>query len=326
MNRRETVLALLALGIAPIAARAQPAAKLRRVGILLQGTEAEEARQVAEFLRGLRDLGYEEGRNVTFEPRFPAQQPQLFDQFAAELVRLNVDVLVAVSPPAVLAAQRVATRIPVVFGFVADPVGLKLVTSLGRPGGNLTGLSTQSDEIIAKRVQLLKEAVPKLAQVLVLFYPSDRGAYEHVEAMQAAAQRLKVAVRAVEIRGPEELEKAFATFGRERNTGVVTVPGGLLFNQRSRIAALALEHKLPSMFPTSLAVEAGALMAYGPNVFAMCYRLAYFVDRILKGANPRDLPVEQPTKIDLDINLKTAKALGLTIPHSLLISANKVIE
>jgi putative ABC transport system substrate-binding protein len=326
MNRRDTIFGLLALGIAPFSVHAQQAGKMRRIGVLLQGSEAEEVRQLGEFRRGLRDLGYEEGRNIAIESRFPAQQPELFDLFAAELVRLSVDVLVAVSPPAALAAKRAATRTPVVFGFVPDPVGIKLVDSLSRPGSNVTGLSVQSDETSAKRLQLLKEAMPTLSHVTVLVNPNNRGSYQGMEAMQAAAEQLKVTVRTIEVRSPNEVESAFSAIARERANGVVVGPDGIFFNQRARIAALALERKLPTVFVWDLAVESGALMAYGPNVLAMCYRLAYFVDKILKGAKPGDLPVEQPTKFDLAINLKTAKALALTIPQSILLRADRVIE
>ncbi len=297
-----------------------------RIGVLLQGSEPEEVRQLVEFRRGLRDLGYEEGRNITLEYRFPAQQPELFDRFAAELVRLNVDVLVAISPPGALAAQRAATRIPVVFGFVADPVGLKLVESLGRPGGNLTGLTPRSVDTSAKRVQLLKEAIPALSRVAVLVNPNNLASYVGVEAMQAAAQQLKVTIQTVGVRSPDELGSAFSAIIRERANGIVIEPDGLLFNQRARIAALALDRKLPTMFLQSEAIEAGGLMSYGPNTLAMVYRLAYYVDKILKGAKPGDLPVEQPTKFDLAINLKTAKALGITIPQSLLVAAVEVIR
>ena len=326
MKRRDAVLALLALCVTPHAARSQQRGKVQKIGVLLQGSEAEEVRQLVEFRRGLRDLGYEEGRNITLEYRFPAQQPELFDRFAAELVRLNVDVLVAVSPPSALAAQRAAPRIPVVFGFVADPVGLKLVESLGRPGGNLTGLTPRSVDTSAKRVQLLKEAIPTLSRVAVLVNPNNPASYIGVEAMQAAAQQLKVTIQTVGVRSPEELESAFAAIIRERANGILIEPDGLLFNQRARIAALALDRKLPTVFLQSEAIEAGGLMSYGPNTLAMVYRLAYYVDKILKGAKPGDLPVEQPTKFDLTINLKTAKALGITIPQSLLLRADEVIQ
>lgn len=326
MNRRDAVLALLALSATPHAARAQQPGKMPRIGVLLQGSEPEEVRQLVEFRRGLRDLGYEEGRNITLEYRFPAQQPELFDRFAAELVRLNVDVLVAVSPPAALAAQRAATRIPVVFGFVADPVGLKLVESLGRPGGNMTGSTPRSADTSAKRLQLLKEAIPTLSRVAILVNPNNPASYIGVEAMQAAAQQLKVTIQTVGVRGPDELEGAFSAIIRERANGIVIEPDGLLFNQRARIAALALDRKLPTVFLLSEAIEAGGLMSYGPNTLAMVYRLAYYIDKILKGAKPGDLPVEQPTKFDLAINLKTAKALGITIPQSLLVTAVEVIR
>lgn len=326
MNRRNTIIALIALGAVPIAAKAQQAPSNVKIGVLFHGIEADEAKFLAEIRRGLRDLGYVEGRNIAFENRYPDEQPEKFNSFAADLVRINVNVLIAVTPPAALAAQRATGSIPIVFLFVPDAVERKLIRSLGRPGGNITGLSNVSTDIAAKRLQLLKEVVPALSRVAVIVNPNNSSSYPMVDAMRASADKLRVTVRAVEVRGPEEFESAFSTIVRERENGIVIGPDGMLYAQRARIATLALERRMPTIFTTVEAVESGGLMAYGPNTFAMFYRSAYYVDKILKGAKPGDLPVEEPTKFDLVLNGKTASALGLTIPPSILARADRLVQ
>jgi len=335
INRRKIIVALGAGAVArPIeifaqgsAKTAQPAAAIPKIGVLWHAaSEVEEAKFLAEVRRGLRDLGYVEGKNITLENRYPAEQPERFKSYAAELANLNVDVLVAVTSPAAMAAAQATSSIPVVILLVPDAVERKLVKSLGRPGGNVTGLSNLSPDISAKRLQMLKEAVPPLSRVAILINPNNSSSQPGVDEIQTAAEKLKLTARVVEIRSAEEIETAFASITQYRANGIILLPDGLFYGQRARIASLALKYRLPSMFTNSESVESGGLMSYGPNLNAVFYRTAYYVDKILKGAKPAELPVEQPTKFDLAINTKTAKTLGLTIPTSLLISANRMIE
>jgi putative ABC transport system substrate-binding protein len=310
---------------APLDAKAQQAAKVPRIGYLAHNPRAPEA-----FLQGLRDLGYVEGRNVVIEYRDAAGQPERFPALAAELVALKVDVIVtAAGTPAAMAAKQATRTIPIVFTATADPVTSGLVASLARPGGNVTGLSNVTLELTSKWLEVLTQAVPGVSRVAILWEPGsmpERTQKDIRREADVAAQMLGVRLQVVEVRDPGDFDKAFSDMTRER-AGAVTVMGStMIIDQRRRLVDLAAKHRLPALYTWRWFVDAGGLMAYGPNVADIFRRTANYVDKILKGANPADLPVEQPTKFELVINLKTAKVLGLTIPPSLLARADQVIE
>jgi ABC-type uncharacterized transport system substrate-binding protein len=277
--------------------------------------------------QGFSDLGYVEGKTIELENRFAAEEYERFNSLAVELVRLKVDVLVAVTLPAALAAQRATTTMPVVFVLVANPVRSKLVDNLARPGRNLTGLSHIGADLIAKRLEFFKEVVVGLSRAALLVNPRDEeNTRRNVEEVQAAATILNVTIRPVEVRSPGDLEAALSAIAQDRFDGVILGNDAMLFNERRRIAELALARGLPTSVFTREMVESGGLMSYATNVPTLFRRAAAYVDKILKGAKPADLPVEFPTKFELVINLKTAKALGLTVPPSLLARADEVIE
>ena len=310
----------------PVAVHA--ADKIPVIGVLWHAGNAEEE---AAFLHPLREgftkLGYVDGKNIVFEDRFAAEIPEQFDRLAAELVALKVDVLIAGSVPAALAVQQATSTIPIVLVANPDPVGLKLVSSLAHPGGNITGLSTIAFDLAGKRVQILKEAIPALTQVALLVNPNTpQDAPRLLAEMRPAAEHLGLGVETVEAHEPSNLEHSFSQMAESHFGAVVVSQNAMYFNERKRIANLALLNRLPTMVPADLFVEAGALMSYGPSWPPIFRNAATFVDKILKGAKPEDLPVEQPTKFDMTINLKTAKALDIEFPQSLLALADRVIE
>ena len=323
---------LVGLGVGSLStalpAFAQQGVKTPKVGVLWHAGSAEEEKiPLGGLVEGFRDLGYVDGKNIVFEHRFPNEQPERFFSLAAELVQIKVDVLIAVTRQAAVAAQRATTTIPTVFIAVPDPVGSGLVTSLGRPGGNITGLTNMAVELVPKRVQVLKEAIPKLARMALLVNAGSPDARRYVEVAQTVARPLGVTVQPVEIRTPVDLEPAFSLVTQNRLQGVCLTSDGLIYVEQERLAQLALDRNLPLIgYTREMTRWTGMLMTYGASNVALFNRGAYFVDKILKGAKPGDLPVEQPTKIELIINLKTAKALGLTIPPSLLARADQVIE
>ena len=314
-------LALVGLFI-PVAVEAQQAAKVARIGYLGDnpGPHVREA-----FLQGLRDLGYVEGRNVVIEYRYAEGKLERFPALAAELVALKVDVILAPSNPATVAARKATMSIPIVMVLAPDPVAQGFVSSLARPGGNLTGLTSQSPETAGKRLQLLKEAVPNLSRVAALWEPGYPGDRLGVSAVEAAARALGVQLQLLRLQSPDELDGAFAAMTRGR-AGAVLVGGFLAFARRAQIAELAVKRRLPTMCVARQYVEAGCLMSYGLDYTVQIRRAAYFVDRILNGVKPADLPVEQPTKFELVVNLKTARALGLTLPQSVLARADHIVE
>jgi putative ABC transport system substrate-binding protein len=316
------VAAAAALG--PRAAYAQTLAKARRIGLLMTTTPAAAAHIIVAFADGLRELGHVEGKNVLFEYRWAAGDRERFAEMAADLVRQHVDVLVASSQAAALAAQRATRTIPIVMVNASDPVEAGLVASLVRPGGNVTGLSQQlTREIRAKQLQLLKEMMPKMSRVGVLHSAATTVGLREYE---AAGQTLEVRVQVVEVRNRNDLESAFAAMARERIDALLVPADPFLFTERQRVAELAREYRLAGMYSTREYAEAGGLMSYSARLSEQFRRAAIYVDKILRGASAGTLPVEAPSHYELVINLKTAKALGLTIPQSLLQRADQVIE
>jgi putative ABC transport system substrate-binding protein len=327
MLRREFIMLLGGTAAAwPLAARAQQNRTVPRIGVLWHaGSAEEEALYLTAFTLGLHDLGYFEGRNIVLEHRFPAEQLERFESFASELVQLKVDILVAAGPPSALALQRATTTIPIVFVAVYDPVGIGLVSSLARPSGNLTGSALP--DLIGKRLEILKETLPGLSRVAVLVNAiNPTYARGYIEALQNDARTLKLVVQPVEVNGPGDLERAFSTITQEGITGVTAAADVMFYTERRRIAALALGRGLPTMFSHEEYVKSGGLLSYGPSVPAIFRRAGAYVDKLIRGATPRDIPVEAPDKFRLFVNLKTANALGLQIPPTLLTRADEVIE
>jgi putative ABC transport system substrate-binding protein len=316
-------LAALALLAAPLAAPAQQPGKTARIGFLFFVTSPslDEA-----FRQGLHELGYVEGQNIAIEYRSAEGKDERLPGLAAELVRLKVDVIVAASPPATEAAKGATSTIPIVFAVSGDPVAAGLVASLARPGGNITGLATISGDVLGKQLELLKGVAPKVSRVAVLQNPSNPGHALMLPQAEGAARALGVQLQVLKARTPSEIEAAFAAMSSQRAGGVLVLRDALFRAQRAQIVALAAKRRLPAVYGLREEAEAGGLMAYGASVPHMFRRAATYVDKILKGAKPADLPVEQPTKFELVINLKTAKALGLTIPSSLLGQADQVIQ
>ena len=323
MDRR-ALFRLLGIGVlaAPVAAGAQQAGKAYRVGVL----GAIDSPPWEAFRQGLRELGYVEGRNLFLEQRFSGGRNERLQELAAELVRLQVDIIMTGGTEAPQAAKAVTRSIPIVMGAANDPVGLGLIASLARPGGNVTGLSfdiTQQEG--AKRLQLLKELVPKASRVAYLLAPGPSGETDLAGA-RLGARALGVDLRIHEVRAPGDLDRTFAALMRERPDALLVSATPAAMLQRRQIVDLAARSRLPAMYGFREPVEAGGLVSYGPSLSDMFHHAATYVDKILKGAKPADLPVEQPTKFELVINLKTAKALGLTIPPSLLLRADAVIQ
>ena len=325
-------IAVLVLGVIgqPLAADAQQAQKTPRIGMLLTfSPEDPSTRHVRDaFRQGLRELGYVEGQNILIEYRFAQGRTEQFPELVADLVRLKVDVIVASSTPAARAAKQATNTIPIVGTAMADPVGDGLVVSLARPGGNLTGLTFLGSELVPKRLELLKEVIAGLSRVAVLWQPGvfDRMMADMVKETEVASQTLGVQLQLQQARGPDEFNRAFSAMRRERAEALVVFPSPLLYSEYRRIVDLAARYRFPAIYYARAAVEAGGLMAYGASIPGLNRQAAIYVDKLLKGAKPADLPVEQPSKFELVINLKTAKALGLPIPQSVLIRADEVIQ
>jgi ABC-type uncharacterized transport system substrate-binding protein len=313
---------------APRASEAQQAAKIARIGFLTLNMALNPQLREA-FLRGLRDLGYVEGSNVVIEYRDAEGKPERLPALAAELVALKVDVIVAPPTLAALAAKQATRTLPIVFA-VADPVGSGLVTSLARPGGNVTGLSQLAPELVGKCLEQLTQAVPGVSRVVAaLWQPGAFGGRTEKDMLkeaEVAARALGVRLQFVEARGPADIDRAFSDMTRARAGALTVLPSGMFNNERRRLVDLATKNRLPAVYSWREFVDAGGLMSYGVDLADLWRRAATYVDKILKGAKPADLPVEQPTKFELVINLKTAKALGLTIPPSLLQRADEVIR
>ena len=327
MDRRRFLMTSLAGALAgPLAAGAQQADRVYRLGFIVTGARQEVEHLTRALDEELQRLGYVEGRNVLLERRFAGGRTERLPGLAAELVQLDLDIIVTGSNPVISAVKQATTTIPVVMAASRDPVGAGFIASLARPGGNITGLTSDpAPEILAKNLQLLKEAIPAASRVALLWNPAQAGAEAYRKAVERAAQALDVALQPVEIRGRSELEGLFATMAQAHLHALVVIPDPVVYTARAHIAALAAKHRLPSVYAHPEHVEAGSLLAYGSTIAHQFRRAAHYVDRILKGAKPADLQVEQPTKFELAINLRTAKALGLTIPP-LLARADQVIE
>jgi putative tryptophan/tyrosine transport system substrate-binding protein len=327
VDRRRFLLTSLAGALAaPLVAEGQ-AGKVYRVGYLSAGTRDSAEVLLQAFLRALRELGWVEGQSLALEWRFADGKNERLPALATELVQRKVDVIVASAEAAALAAKNTTSSVPIVMIFVGDPVRSKLVASLARPGGNVTGMTfTPSLELLGKRLALLKEAIPQASRVAILSNPANPSHPHELREVEAAARPLRLQLQRVEARNPEEFDSVFALMARERSDGLLVLMDAMFAIHRARLAALATRHHLPTMHGVREFVTAGGLMAYGVNLVDFIEEAARYVDKILKGAKPGDLPVEQPTKFELAINLKTAKALGLTIPPTLLARADQVIE
>jgi ABC-type uncharacterized transport system substrate-binding protein len=319
------VVLTLSLMLAAVAVEAQPAGKVWRIGVLSPGVPAHSP-PLEAFRQGLHGLGYIEGRNTIIDERFAENRNERLGDLARDLVQARVDVIFALNTPAALAAKRATTTIPIVVTRVSDPIGAGLVASLAHPGGNVTGLTTVSPELSGKRLELLREALPGVERVTVLWNSANIGHTANVREMEAAGPRLRLAVSALRVRGEQDVSTAIQTAVNTRAGALVVIDDLVISSYQARILDIASKYKLPVISQFREFCEAGGLMAYGPNNDEMFRRAAFFIDKILKGAKPADLPVEQPTKFELVINLKAAKALGLTIPQSLLMRADQLID
>ena len=323
------IIVVLLLGLALTSAhlaQAQQPAKIARIGLLATLGTSDNADRIEAFRQGLRDLGYVEGKNIVIENRWAEGKVERLSDLANELVRLKVDVIVTTGPTPTRSAHEATHSIPIVMAWDYDPVGNGFVASLARPGGNITGLSTLAPEISGKQLELLKEIVPKLSRVVVLGTSTVPGNAEALKATETAAAALKVLLQYLEVRNPKDVEAVFQAARKGRADAVLALSSRILFSQRTQVADLAVKHQLPAIFGEREQVEAGGLMTYGVSTTDLFRRAATYVDKILKGRTPADLPVEQPTKFEFIINLKAAKQIGLTIPPNVLARADKVIK
>jgi ABC-type uncharacterized transport system substrate-binding protein len=324
MKRREFIALLGGAAAWPLAARAQQPARLPTIGVLVAGAPSSHGRLVAAFVQRLSELGWIEGRTVAIDVRWAEGRSERFDEIAAELVRLKVDVIVT-SGPGILAAKQATTVVPIVFASAADPLGMGLVASLARPGGNVTGLSIQANDLTSKRLELLREVVPGVRRLAVIGNVGYPAAVLEMGQVAAAARTVGLDVVRLEIRRAEDIVPAFEAL-KGRADALYVCPDALVTTNQIRMNILAVGAQLPTSYVFREDVAAGGLMSYGPSFPDMYRRTAGYVDKILRGTKPGDIPVEQPTKFDLIINVTTAKALGLTIPETLLARADEVIE
>jgi putative ABC transport system substrate-binding protein len=324
VKRREFITLIGGAAVAwPHAARAQQAGKIHKIGYLSPGSRSPV---VTPLFDTLRELGWIEGKNVTFEYRYAENRLERLPELAADLVRLNVDVIVAIGTLGPLAAKGATSTIPIVMTAAGDPVGSGLIASLARPGGNVTGMSLMSPDLGGKRLELLKELLPRLSHVAVLWNAANPYPAIVFKETQTAGRTLGIEVHSLEVRGPDDLDGAFAAVRQQHPDALITVEDPLTGTYRKRIADFAVAEQLPSLHGLSEDVKAGALISYGANLADLLRRAAGYVDKILKGAKPADLPVQQPTTFELVINLKTARALALKVPPTLLARADEVIE
>ena len=316
----------LNLALAPLTVEAQQAAKVYRVGVLASSTESNFEPSVRIFRRALNAAGWVEGRNLTLDVRYPGEQYARLQELADELAKLKVDVLATLGTPATLAARRATTTIPIVMESLSDVVSAGLVPNLARPGGNLTGVSGFAPELSGKRLEMIREILPQADRIAVFANRANPVTVSILSATEVAAQQMRMKLHVIDVRQLAQLGTAFETVRRERADALVLVADPLLFSARPQIIQLAARHRMPTVYETRLFPDAGGLLSYGPLAQERFERMAVYVDRVLRGAQPSDLPIEQPTKFELVINLKTAKALGLTIPQTLLQRADEVIQ
>lgn len=328
MDRRTWLTGFLGLLVAPLAVNAQPAGRAPRIGYLSLGAPSDPLilGRLRAFQEGLRALGYVEGQNVTIESRWAGGRRDQLPVLAVELVRLEVDVIVATGVPVIQAVKQATETIPIVIAGAVDPVEAGFAATLARPGGNITGLSLMAPDLVGKQLEITKKLVPTVSRVALLGNPLNAGTAPQLKRAQDAARALGLRLQTVEARGPSKIDSAFAAIAREHAGAVIVFIDRVFLDQRARIARLAARQRLPAVYGMEDHVEAGGLIIYGPSVAERYRRAATFVDKILKGARPADLPIEQPTRFELVINLKTAAALGLKIPPSLLLRADRVIQ
>ena len=309
-----------------VSAHAQQPTKIPRIGLLFTATPSAAAARIEAFRQGFRELGYVEGKNILIEQRYAEGQLNHMNELAAELVRLKVDVIVTIGPAATRPAKEATTAIPIVMGVDDDPVGNGFVASLARPGGNITGLASLAPEIGGKQLELLKEIVPRLSRVAVLGTSTQPGNAQSLREAEVAAGALAVKLQYLDVLSPKDIEPVFRTASNGRAEAVLVLRASIFFSHRKQIVDLAAKRQLPAMYYTTEYVEEGGLMTYGVSITDLFRRAATYVDKILKGAKPAELPIEQPTKFELVVNLKTAKRIGLTIPPNVLARADKVIK
>jgi putative ABC transport system substrate-binding protein len=327
MRRRDfTALFVAGTTMWPLHVQAQQAGKIPRIGVLLPGAPASSSPRTGALLEGLRERGYVEGRTIAIEWKWGYDQVDTLPGLAADLVRSNVDVIVTGGTPSAKALKATTRTVPIVMAVVGDPVAAGLVDNLARPGGNVTGFSIIAPELGTKRLEFLKEIVPNLSSIAVLSNPKNPQQKIEMKEMQTAAQAMGLQLYSAEVSTEDGLDDAFVALNKAGVQALVLLTDSIFFSQRKRTADLASKYKLPAMYFFQVFVEEGGLMSYGPSDVDLFHRAAGYVDRILKGAKPGELPVEQPTKFDLHINLKAARALGVTIPESFLSRADKVIE
>jgi putative tryptophan/tyrosine transport system substrate-binding protein len=322
MRRREFITLLSGAVAWPLDALAQQPGKVWRMGFIAHGHETF----YDALFEGLREYGYEEGRNLIIERRYARGQAERFKEFAAELVRLNVDIIIVVTTPAALAVKNATKTIPIVHPNAIDPLNTGLIASLAHPGGNLTGGAQLTAEVSAKRLEILKKVVPGLSRAAALWNPGNSAIVFSWKETQDAARALGIALQSHEVQGPKDFGAAFAAIAEERPDALLVLQDAVTMQQRNEIIDFAIQKRLPSMFQEKGWAAAGGLISYGENLSSMYRRAAYFVDRIFKGAKPADLPVEQATKFDMVLNLRTAKAIGFTFPDSILVLADEVID
>lgn len=326
MNQKIYALVLCAVLIAPCVFVQAEQAKIPRIGVLQGASPSSVASNTNAFREGLRELGHIEGKNVLVEYRYADGKLKRLSELASELVQLKVDVIVAAGTQSTKAAKQATSTIPIVVGGAGDLVGTGLVASLSRPGGNITGSTVISPDLGGKRVELLKEAIPKISRVAVLLHSGSATDRAEVRQMEAAAQSLKVKIQIVEVKSPGDFQTAFAAMKRENADALVLVQSSFTSFHRKELAGLGAKSRLPTMCEGLRWTEDGCVISYGPDLPHLYQRAAVFVDKILKGANPAELPVEQPTKFEFIVNLKAAKTVGLTIPQWMLVKADKVIR
>jgi putative tryptophan/tyrosine transport system substrate-binding protein len=326
MSRKIRVWLLASILLTTVSAQAQPATKIPRVGYLSYGSVEIDKSLLAALQQGLRELGYLEGKNIVIEQRYAAGQSDKLPELVAEFVRVKADVIVVTGDPAAHAAKKATRAIPIVIVTSPDPVGTGLIASLAHPGGNVTGLSDFHGGVVTKRLELLKDVAPLASRIAVLLNPANPSNPIQLKDIQAAAPAFRVTLISLEVKGPDDIAPAFTTIVKERPGALLVLGDRLFATNQTQIIELAVKNRLPTIYSQRLYVEAGGLMSYGANFTDQYRRAAIYVDKILKGAKPADLPVEQPTKFELVINLKTAKQIGLTIPQSVLYRADKVIK